>query len=484
MTNWRPYLAREAALKAIESRLAENAGDVTLQFEQACLLTALGQIEEAKQAYLKILSADPRHPGTLNNLGALLYQTGYRSAARTVYRQAVTHYPDNPAVHVNLANLLFDENDFDAARTHYEEALRLDPDQVQAHQGMTRIFSGMRDEAGASRHRERGFRSQAATTLPYLGKTPPVQLLLLVAADGGNIPLRQHIDNHVFMTTVIFADFYDLQKPLPLHQLVFNTIGDADLCRLALETAVKLLAGTAAPVLNPPEKVMATGRVENARRLEGLTGVKTAKTFLLSKKQILEQQGLVFPLLLRAPGFHTGQHFVKVDRPDQLAGAVAQLPGTDVLMMQYLDARGADGLARKYRVMKIGGKLYPLHLAISADWKVHYFTAAMTGHPRHQAEEKKFLEDMPSVVGPRGMAALERIKDALGLDYGGVDFGLDAEGHILLFEANATMAINPPGPEEQWAYRRAAIDRVQQAVREMLLQRPHQADTVLQENMV
>ena len=137
-------------------------------------------------------------------------------------------------------------------------------------------------------------------------------------------------------------------------------------------------------------------------------------------------------------------------------------------MIQYLDARGADGLARKYRVMMIDGRLYPLHLAISADWKVHYFTAAMSGQPLHQAEEKLFLENMSSVIGPRGMAALERIKDSLGLDYGGVDFGLDAEGNILLFEANATMVLNPPAAEEQGSYRRAAYDSAQRAVRAML----------------
>ena len=303
MVNWQPRLDREAALKAIETPLAENPQDTALQFERACLLTSLGRIEEAKQAYLKILSDDPAHLDTLNNLGAILYETGYRSAARTVYTQAVTHDPGNSVVHVNLANLLFDENNFIAARLHYEEALRLDPDQAQAHQGMTRIFSSLRDAAGVSRHRERGFRNQATTTLPYLGAGAPVQLLLLVAAEGGNIPLRQHIDNQVFMTTAIFADFYDRKKPLPPHQIVFNTIGDADLCRPALEAAVALLAGTSAPVLNPPERIIATGRVENARRLANLEGVKTAETHLFSRQQILEKRDWHFPLLLRAPGF-------------------------------------------------------------------------------------------------------------------------------------------------------------------------------------
>ena len=479
MKNWQPWLEQEAALKAIEARLVENPDNVELQFGQAGFLTSLGRTEEAKRAYLKILSDNPTHLGTLNNLGAILYETGYRSAARTVYMQAVMHHPQDVMSHVNLANLLFDEGSLASARRHYEEALRFDPDQAQAHQGLTRIFSTQRDEAGVQRHREKGFRHHAVTTLPYLGKGQPIQLLLLVAAEGGNIPLRQHIDNNIFMTTAIFADFYDLKNPLPEHQLVFNTIGDADLCRPALEAAAKLLSETSAPVLNRPEKVISTGRLENAQQFATMQGVKTAKTSLL-KKQILmnadaavalEKRGFHFPLLLRAPGFHTGQHFVKVEELGQLASAAAQIPGTEVLVIQYLDTRGTDGLARKYRVMMIDGKLYPLHLAIANDWKVHYFTAAMDGKPQHQAEEKKFLENMSGVIGAVGMAALELIKDHLALDYGGIDFGLDKEGNILLFEANATMVINPPVAEEQWAYRRVAVNNTLQALQQMLLQR-------------
>src|ERR1035437_1338025 len=119
MTNWQPRLEREAALRTLEVSLAEKPDAIALQFERACLLTALGRIDEAKQAYLQILSSDPVHLDTLNNLGAILYDTGYRSAARTVYTQAVTHYPHNPVMHVNLANLLLNENNLAAARTHY-----------------------------------------------------------------------------------------------------------------------------------------------------------------------------------------------------------------------------------------------------------------------------------------------------------------------------------------------------------------------------
>ncbi len=121
--------------------------------------------------------------------------------------------------------------------------------------------------------------------------------------------------------------------------------------------------------------------------------------------------------------------------------------------------------------MTIGGKLYPLHLAISDHWKVHYFSAEMAGNAAHQAEEAAFLADMPGVLGPRVMRSLERISDALGLDYGGMDFAISPNGEVLLFEANATMLIRPPKPGAQWDYRRETIGRALEAARSMVFDR-------------
>jgi len=145
------------------------------------------------------------------------------------------------------------------------------------------------------------------------------------------------------------------------------------------------------------------------------------------------------------------------------------LPGAELTAIQYLDSRGADGKVRKYRVMLIDGRLYPLHLAISSDWKIHYFTAEMADRAEHRAEDAEFLENMPAVLGPRAMNALETIQTVLGLDYAGIDFGLSSSGDLLLFEANATMVVNPPEPDQRWAYRRPAVERIFNAIRNMLL---------------
>jgi hypothetical protein len=123
----------------------------------------------------------------------------------------------------------------------------------------------------------------------------------------------------------------------------------------------------------------------------------------------------------------------------------------------------------------IDGQLYPLHAAVSSHWKIHYFSAEMADHPQHRAEDAEFLRNMANVLGIRAMAALEQIQKTLGLDYGGIDFGLNDKGDVLLFEANATMTVIPPGTDQRWDYRRPAVEQIYQAVFRMLMNRASDA---------
>jgi hypothetical protein len=276
--------------------------------------------------------------------------------------------------------------------------------------------------------------------------------VLLVSPEWGNAPFRKYLDDQVFLTLQVIADFHDPRLALPPHQLVVNCISDADACGSSLEAAGALLAGNAAPVINPPAQVMATGRESTARRLGAIPGVRTARIATFSREQlagdrvgdVLTQGGFSFPLLLRSPGFHTGLHFVRVESPQELHASLSTLPGDKLSVIEFLDARGADGHSRKYRVMIIDGKLYPAHLAISRDWKVHYFSAAMADFPEHRAEDREFLGNMAGALGSRVMEGLRHIQEHLKLDYGGIDFSVGPGGEILLFEANATMQVGAP----------------------------------------
>ena len=482
---WAPRLAQEARLTQLEDELGRCAADgagIDAEIERAVLLGALNRQQDAQQAFVDILRRAPTNFSALNEFGTLLTNMGAIDAACRVYAEAIVHHPENPMGHVNLANLLLRANRHAEARTHYEAVLKIDPEHAPAHQGLGAVLADIGERTASRHHFEKGFRDYAVSSLPYRGTAPPVALLQLVSSGGGNIPTGPFLDDRVFLTSVIVADYFDPAGPLPPHHLIFNSIGDADLCQPALQAAARLVERTSAPVINDPRAVMKTGRLGNAEQLRAIPGVVTPRIAAMARNTLagsdgansIANEGFGFPLLLRSPGYHTGRNFILVETAAGLSAAAAGLPGDDLLVIEYLDARGQDGKARKYRVMMIDGTIYPSHLAISKNWKVHYFTSDMADHGEYRREEANFLGDMPAVLGRKATTALGRIQDRLGLDYAGVDFAVGPDGDLLLFEANATMVIASPAADERWNYRRGAIDRIRDAVVAMIRRKSNQ----------
>ncbi|MGA2372032.1 MAG: pyridoxal-dependent decarboxylase [Candidatus Korobacteraceae bacterium] len=491
-----PRIRWEAELRQLEGRLQFHPDSVDLRFRRAFLLLELGRPVDARNDYIKVLQAlerQPYHVAALNNLGRSLVATGHRSAARLAYKEAVARHPSDLPSRINLGMSLFEESEMleaqertaeaqqlmREARDHFEHALRLKADFEKAHEGLSYVLGHLGESEKAAWHRRQAFQKRYIIPLPYRGRHSPVPVLMLSSTTGGNVHLQKFLHDQVFHTFVVLPEFYDANTPLPAHRLVVNGIGDAEMSAGALNAAQSLLTLTPAPVLNSPAAVLATTRSNNANRLSALPGVVTPITVTLPRERLcgsgaattLADLGFGFPLLLRAPGFHTGLHFLRVDNFESLPTALAGIPGHELIVMQYLDARGADGKTRKYRVMLVDDQIYPLHVAISSHWKIHYFTAEMAGNSQHRAEDAAFLEDMPGVLGPLAMNALKRIQSTLALDYAGIDFGLNAKGEVLLFEANATMVVNPPEPDERWSYRRPAYEQIRRAVHQMLIER-------------
>src|ERR1700726_2595543 len=310
----RPRSSSKSRIEKLDRALARDPDAFAARFERAGLHREQGAYEAAKADYLELLRRRPTDFGVLNDFGNLVLTAGYKDAARSLFGEAVRHHPDNPMGRVNLATLLFLLDEHDAARTHFEAALRADPDHIHAHRGMGNLLAEIGDEAGARAHRDRGFKSNFLTTLPYRGVRPPVRVLLLVSAAGGNTPTASLLDEQVFQTSVLVTEYYDVKVALPAHDVVFNSIGDADIC---------------------------------AEGLDAAGGVR----------------------------FHTGRYFTRVESPESLAAAASELPGDDVWLIEQLDARDGEGMFRKIRVMIVDPKLYPLHLAISRAWMFHYFPA-------------------------------------------------------------------------------------------------------------
>ena len=156
MSNYEPHQELEAALERLDERLITAADDAELRFQRANTLSALGRAVEARAAYLELIAAAPAHFGALNNLGTLLYESGFQTLARTAYAEAIKNHPENATGHINLANALLTGGDADGARRHYAEALRLKPENPEAHQGVSCLYAEIGADAHAQRHRSLG----------------------------------------------------------------------------------------------------------------------------------------------------------------------------------------------------------------------------------------------------------------------------------------------------------------------------------------
>jgi len=468
--SWRPR-------RALEGVLADAAAFTEAQPEAPEGWFLLGRVHRdlgdeaaAAAAFHAVLERSPTHFGALTALALSFGAQGRRGEARELFEIALSVEPEHPVALVNVANAVA-LDDPERAEALYLAALEAEPGCVEAHQGLTGLYAMLGDRDRAAHHRGRGFRAKPVVRLPYYGIGEPVPALLLVSTDGGNLDVGPLLDRHVFQTHKVFVEAYRPTLGLPPHNVIVNGIADPDRGREALERACELFAGTTVTIINHPAAVLATERFENAERLSAVAGAIVPQTARFTRDALLRAQGLHFPLLLRAPGHHMGRYFVRVARDADLAAAVATLPGDEVLAIAFVDLAAADGTVRKYRVMVVDGRLYPLHLAIGDDWNVHYFSAAMADHADRRAEEAFFLADMPAAIGATAMGALTQIAALLGLEYAGVDFGVSAAGELVLFEANAAMAVIAPDDDARWDYRRKATARIHAAMRALAVGR-------------
>jgi tetratricopeptide (TPR) repeat protein len=429
----------------------------------------LGRREEAQTAFLDLLAEDPTNFGVLNDFGMFLFSGGLRKPALTALAEAVKWHPEDAVGHTNIASLYLTEGDLAQARAHFEQALAIDPN-PKAYEGLSLVLERLGDIAGARAHRPTVVREPSAIQ-PFLHNGDPVKVLLVESVIGGNLYAHDLLRTPAFDVRQVFLEYLEPNVPLPEHDVVWNAIGDAERCAALLDLAPEVFARTGHSVLNRPEIIRATSRAENAKRLSSIADVVTSRVLEVPRDRLADVAELRFPLLLRSPGFHTGEYFVRIESKDQLAAAVATLPGRDLLLIEFLDVRNADGKVRKYRVVIVDGKLYPLHAAVAEQWKVHYFTADMVENAAHRAEDAAFIENIEGTIGTRALRALEKIRDALRLDYGGIDFAVDAGGRVVVFEANATMIVPEPEEDERWRYRLAPVQHIYDAVREMIVRR-------------
>jgi hypothetical protein len=284
----------------------------------------------------------------------------------------------------------------------------LDPGHAEAHQGLAYVLAELGDEAGAEEHRRLGFQDRAVRVCRIAGRVRRYRCCCWFLRWAATFPRAICWTTASSRRTWYCPSFTIPKMPLPPHQVVFNAIGDADLAAPPLAAAQSVVALSQAPVINLPSAVLATGRADHAR-LARLPGVVMPLTVTLPRDLLLLRRvrrrwratASASRCWCALPDFTPAAIFCGWKARRRWPARWRNCRGRKSTVIEFLDARGADGKVRKYRAMMIDGEIYPLHVAISSQWKIHYFTAEMAERADHRAEDAEFLENMPGCSAAR-----------------------------------------------------------------------------------
>jgi tetratricopeptide (TPR) repeat protein len=443
-------------------------------------LRELGRQTEAEASYRRSLALKPDYLEALINMGSILGDLGRWADAKSTYRLAVQIHPDSAITHSALGRMLsrLGEDDEEAAR-HLERAIMLNAHDANAFVELGNVLMRQRQTEAALARFRRAQQLQPLITWRANQANAAFSAVFLDTPLAGSTPVnylagRACYDRHFHC--VIPDTPEDVELLRTKADVVFNMICNADDGKLVLLQALDLAERLGRPIINHPRLVIHTDRAAVASRLAGIPCCVVPRTSRVAGSVLAEAAvnrefaGFHLPLLVRVAGTHGGDDFDKFDNWDDIAEFLSKNLEASYYLIEYIDYHSADDYFRKYRVIFVDGEILPYHLAIHDDWKVHHFRTDMADHAWMRQEEERFLADMDSVFNPAQQDALRAIATATGLDYGGIDCGLDRDGQIVVFEANASMLVHDE-TNEVFAYKNQYIARIKTAFDAMLSRR-------------
>lgn len=440
-------------------------------------LQELDQPETAIVLLERLLAGEPGHFDAHMALADAHERLHEADPAIASYQRALALRPDSFAGHYRLGRLLVEDGRSEAAVAALLKAAALDPSDPRPHVELGNVLQRLDRSAEARPHYRRALELEPLIRRPAEG-APAFKVLAIFAPGAANTPSEYLLGRCRYDVNFLLL-LPDADPDLALLRangdLVVNLISDADQGEAMLPLAAALVDRLGRPVINHPDRIRPTGREAIARLLEGVPGCVVPRTRRLDAAALRAPGFLegpdapALPFLLRLAGTHGGDDFERIDEAGQIEPFVAAHETARFYAIDYADYRSADGFFRKYRFFFVGEAILPYHLAIGRDWKVHHFRTDMADHAWMKQEEHDFLDRPWSVFGPAARAALEAIRDRVGLDFFGIDCALDRAGRLVMFETNASMLVQPFTPH--YPYKPPYIARIKEAWDALLARR-------------
>ena len=437
-----------------------------------------GKPQEAIAYYLEALKLSPSHWPTRTNLVQALTATKQYIIAKALLLELVAERPQDGAIHHQLGKVHFELDEIEPALACFEQAIALNPRDSDSLYWIGGIKQRLGDNEAAQASYARAAQIQPLIRRPAIKSPADFRVLALYAPFGGNTPTEYLFKNAGYETDTLALfenNAYDAEAFKQGVQVVVNLISDVDQAGALLTLAADLVGRLGKPTVNDPRKILRTTRDMVADLLADIPGCRIPKILRQPAGTELSVASLqaAFPsasaILARPVGTHGGDDFDKIDGPAELAAYLAQPADTDRYFIEYADYRSADGFFRKYRFIFVDDQVLPYHLAIGNDWKVHHVNTDMANQAWMQQEEAAFLNDPAGVFNAGHYQALRAIQQRIGLEYFGIDCGLDTNGKLLVFEVNASMLVHDDNRE--FPYKDPAVRRIKAAFDAMLAKR-------------
>jgi hypothetical protein len=355
------------------------------------------------------------------------------------------------------------------------DVLRRDPASRDAHLRLYEVEQMLGQPGAAIAHLRQALRTSRVVTLPAQQQPATLSVLALsrVAQWEANAPLELIVDPIHTTLHRLYIDDDDTELPsgeLPPYDVLFNAIGESERARPALALAQRFAEHAGVEPVNSPPIVARLGRTDVALRFQDSVTILAPAVERVGMTA-LRALDVTLPLIVRPVGSQAGYALARVDDTEELRAYLDGQLHDAYFVTPFIDYQNEDGLYRKYRVMFVGGKPYPCHLAISPRWMIHYYNAAMAEHQWMRDEEARYIADLDAVFNGPLRAALAEIAGAIPLDYFGIDCGVAPDGRLLLFEADAAMLVHGTDPPELYPYKRDGFQRIQTALMKLLRER-------------
>lgn len=343
-------------------------------------------------------------------------------------------------------------------------------------------------------------RSVLGVVLPEVAPGPPGAPTVLVLHATGDQPFKPAADGSATMAVgTNLHSFVDPARFRIVRAFAENLVGRPEAWAVLgqIDAVLNLSVDEAAygrqfsmiqavvdrlgvPVVNPPALCAGLGRADNYRRLHDIDGLVFPRTARIPAAELADAPivaaGFDYPVILRNTVDHFGGDAVLARGPGDLEAFRARVPTDEVYVIQYIDNRierpGADPVWRRLRLAFFGGSPVPVNVHFDTGWNVHGRNRDLLMPPGSPAfeEERAFVADWQSFVGPVAGAALLEIARRTPVDYVGIDFTVLPDGRALVFEVNPAMALLTEHARTA-PHLRTSIARYREALTALLLRR-------------